>query len=139
MSRLLTTAMAIAATTAALSFPTSATAAPNGAPANLASEYELPLSPASQQGAIRSARDYLEMSGFSRTGLIKQLQYEGFSTEDAIYAVDSITVDWNNEAAESAQDYVDMSGFSRSGLINQLMYEGFTPAQAQYGASAVGF
>ncbi|OBA78917.1 hypothetical protein A5633_17565 [Mycolicibacterium elephantis] len=78
------------------------------------------------------------MSGFSRQGLIRQLKYEGFSTEDATYAVDHITVDWFEQAARSAKDYMEMSGFSRQGLIEQLEYEGYTPAQAVYGAAAVG-
>ncbi|WP_235009781.1 Ltp family lipoprotein [Mycobacterium sp. 3519A] len=99
---------------------------------------ELPLSPASQQNAVRSAEDYLETSSFSRQGLIEQLEYEGFSTEDATFAVDHITVDWNEQAAKSAKDYLEMSGFSRSGLIDQLEYEGFTPAQAAYGVTAAG-
>lgn len=97
-----------------------------------------PLSPVSQQSAVRAALDYLEMSGFSRSGLIEQLEYEGFSTEDATFAVDNITVDWNVQAARSAAAYLEMSGFSRSGLVDQLLYEGFTPAQAQYGVAAVG-
>ncbi|WP_202409606.1 Ltp family lipoprotein [Halobacillus litoralis] len=33
------------------------------------------------------AQDYLDYSSFSRSGLIDQLIYEGFSTEDATYAV----------------------------------------------------
>lgn len=99
---------------------------------------DIALSPASQQNAVRSAEDYLDMSGFSRHGLIEQLEYEGFSTEDASFAVDHITVDWNVQAARSAKDYLDMSGFSHSGLVDQLVYEGFTPAQAEYGVAAAG-
>jgi hypothetical protein len=78
------------------------------------------------------------MSGYSRQGLIEQLEYEGFSTEDATYAVDHITVDWYEQAARTAKDYLDMSGYSRQGLIEQLEYEGYTPAQAEYGVAAVG-
>jgi hypothetical protein len=78
------------------------------------------------------------MSGFSRSGLIDQLEYEGYSTEDATAAVDSLGTDYNSEAAESAQQYLDMTGFSRSGLIDQLEYEGFTSEQAEYGVSQAG-
>lgn len=99
---------------------------------------DFPLSPASQQNAVRTAQDYLDMSGYSRNGLIDQLEYEGYSTADASYAVDSISVNWYVQAARTAKDYVDMSGYSRSGLIDQLVYEGYTPAEAAYGASAVG-
>ncbi|MYL37347.1 Ltp family lipoprotein [Halobacillus litoralis] len=36
------------------------------------------------------AQDYLDSSSFSRSGLIDQLTYEGFSTEDAVYAVNQV-------------------------------------------------
>lgn len=89
---------------------------------------------ASQRNAVKSAESYLEYSGFSRQGLIEQLEYEEFSTADATYAVDHVTVDWNAEAVESATSYLEYSAFSKPGLVGQLEYEGFTPAQAQYGA-----
>lgn len=92
----------------------------------------------SQQNAVRSAGDYLEYTAFSRTGLIDQLKYEGFSNEDAVWGVDGVTVDWNEQAAKSAKDYLEYTSFSRSGLVEQLVYEGFTPAQAEYGVSKTG-
>ncbi|OBB19761.1 hypothetical protein A5761_00655 [Mycolicibacterium setense] len=101
----------------------------------------VPLEPAStvsQRNAVRAAKDYLDYSAFSRQGLIEQLEYEDFSTADATFAVDSITVDWNEQAAKAAKAYLDYSAFSRGGLIEQLEYEGFTPAQAVYGATAAG-
>ncbi|WP_075910303.1 Ltp family lipoprotein [Mycobacterium syngnathidarum] len=97
-----------------------------------------PVSSVSQRKPVRSAKQYLDYSAFSRQRLIKQLEYEGFSTADATFAVDSIAVDWNAQAAKAAKAYLDYSGFSRSGLINQLEYEGYTPAQAAYGATAAG-
>lgn len=91
-----------------------------------------------QQNALRSAEDYLDFTAFSRSGLITQLEFEGFSTEDATWAVDRVTVDWNEQAAQSAKDYLDFTSFSRSGLIDQLIFEGFTPEQAEYGVSQTG-
>lgn len=92
-----------------------------------------------QQNALDKAHDYLEYSPFSYTGLIGQLEYEGYSTEDATFAADNCGADWNEQAAKKAQDYLDYSAFSRDGLIDQLEYEGFTPEQAEYGVSAVGY
>ena len=89
---------------------------------------------AGQENAIESAESYLEYSSFSRQGLIEQLEYEEFSTADATFAVDHVTVDWNAEPVESAESYLEYSSFSKSGLIDQLEYEGFSSAQAQYGA-----
>jgi colicin import membrane protein len=91
-----------------------------------------------QQNAQRSARDYLNYTAFSRTGLIGQLEYEGYSTADATWAVDRVTVDWNEQAAKSAKAYLAYTSFSRSGLIGQLLYEGFTQSQAEYGVSTTG-
>lgn len=92
----------------------------------------------SQKNAVRKAKSYLEMSAFSRSGLIKQLEFEKFSTEDAVYAVDKIGADWNKQAERKAKSYLEMSGFSRDSLIKQLEFEGFTSAQAIYGVDAIG-
>lgn len=92
----------------------------------------------SQQNALRAAGDYLDFTAFSRPGLIKQLEYEKYSAEDATWAVDRVTVDWNEQAAKSAKSYLEFTSFSRSGLVDQLLYEGFTPEQAEYGASTTG-
>ncbi|OIP73624.1 MAG: hypothetical protein AUK08_03580 [Candidatus Pacebacteria bacterium CG2_30_36_39] len=92
----------------------------------------------SQKNAVRKAKSYLSISGYSRSGLIKQLEFEKFSTEDATYAVDAVGADWNEQASKKAKSYLDISGYSRESLINQLEFEGFTTEQASYGADAVG-
>ncbi|MDT5398250.1 MAG: hypothetical protein QOH27_6464 [Mycobacterium sp.] len=99
---------------------------------------EAQASPASQANAVRAAQDYLDMQGFSRSGLIKQLEYESYSEEDAEAAVDSVGADWNANAVKSAKDYIDMQGFSHAGLVKQLEYEGYTPSQAEYGVEGAG-
>ncbi len=94
----------------------------------------------SQQNAARSARQYLDVLGFSRDRLVNQLvQFDRYSEADAAAAVDSLTVDWNEQAARSARQYLDVMGFSRDRLVNQLVqFDKYTPEQAEYGASAVG-
>ena len=71
---------------------------------------------------------------FSYSGLIEQLEYEGYSTEEATYAVDNCGADWKEQAAKKAEEYLNSMSFSKSGLIEQLEYEGFTHDQAAYGA-----
>ena len=100
---------------------------------------EGPVETLSQSNAVSTAQDYIDYSNFSRSGLIDQLKYEGYSTSDATYAVDKIVVDWNEQAAKTAQDYLDSSSFSASGLYDQLIYEGFTSSQANYGLNEVGY
>jgi Host cell surface-exposed lipoprotein len=98
-----------------------------------------------QENAIRSAQQYLALgSGFSRAGLIEQLTSQagsGFPMAQAVFAVNHIKVDWNQQAVLAAKGYLKISGFSRSGLIEQLTSQAgsqFTPAQAAYAANKVG-
>jgi hypothetical protein len=65
-----------------------------------------------QKNARESAEGYLQTGAFSRTGLIKQLssQYgEGFSKADAIYAVDHVDVNWNEQAVKASKAYLDVA------------------------------
>ena len=84
----------------------------------------------SRANAVRMAKNYLRYQAFSRTGLIKQLKYEGFSTSDATYGVSRSGANWYAQAAKKAKQYLKYQAFSRTGLIEQLEYEGFTPSQA---------
>jgi len=93
---------------------------------------------AGQRNAAKKALSYLKFSAFSHDGLVKQLEFEKFSHEDAVYGADQTGADWNEQAAKKAQSYLDISAFSRDGLIKQLEFEKFTPEQAAYGATAVG-
>lgn len=97
------------------------------------------LTPA-QENAIESAESYLELSGFSRQGLIDQLtsEYgEGFKKKDAVFAVNYLKPNWKKEAVESAESYLETGSFSLDGLIEQLESDygdQYTHAQAVYGA-----
>ena len=92
----------------------------------------------SQRNALRSAQSYLDYSAFSYSGLIKQLEYEKYSHEDAVFAADNCGADWNEQAVKSAKSYLEYSAFSHDGLVSQLEYEGFTHEQAEYGATQNG-
>jgi hypothetical protein len=91
-----------------------------------------------QSNALGSAREYLEFKAFSYSGLIGQLEYEGYSTEEATFAADNCGADWSEQAAKSAIDYLEFSSFSYTGLIAQLEYEGYTTAEATHGADNCG-
>ena len=92
-----------------------------------------------QTNALKKANEYLKVMAFSRSGLIKQLEYEGFSNSDAEYAAANCGANWNEQAAKKVKEYLNVMSFSREGLIKQLLYEGFTQAQAEYGVNAVGY
>ncbi|MBF7997508.1 Ltp family lipoprotein [Rahnella laticis] len=70
----------------------------------------------SQNNAVRSAEQYLSMAGFSRSGLIDQLSSDagdGYEISDATVAVDSLNIDWNQEAVKSAKQYLSIVRESR--------------------------
>ena len=130
-------------TPSAEALPASAAPAPS-----LASEVPIEEAPAeepaapeetvSQANAREKAKSYLDFQAFSRKGLNEQLQFEGFSKDDAAYGVDALNVDWDQQAALKAKSYLDFQAFSRKGLIEQLKFEGFTTEQATYGVNANG-
>jgi len=97
-----------------------------------------------QKNAVRSAKQYLSMQGFSRDGLIHQLSSDagdGYSIADATEAVDSLNIDWNQQAVKSAKQYLSIMGFSCKGLIKQLSSSAgdrYTMSQATYGARQAG-
>ena len=97
-----------------------------------------------QKNAVRSAKQYLEIEGFSRAGLIEQLSSDagdGYNVTDATIAVDSLNIDWNEQAVRSAKQYLEIEGFSCQGLIEQLSSSAgdkYTVDQATYGAQQAG-
>lgn len=93
----------------------------------------------SQQNALKTADMYIETLPFSQSGLIEQLEYEGYSAEDSAWAASMCGADWNEEAAQCAENYLNTMTFSRDGLKNQLLYEGFTEEQAEFGLTSVGY
>ena len=92
----------------------------------------------SQANAKRGAETYLDSMGFSRKGLIKQLEFEGYSKEDATYGVDSLNADWKEQAVRVGKQYLDSMAFSRKSLITQLEFDGFSKEEAEYGATQNG-
>ncbi len=91
-----------------------------------------------KEGALNKANSYLSHSAFSYTGLIEQLEYEGFSESEAKYGADNCGADWKQQALKKAKSYLSHSAFSYSGLKEQLEYEGFTTEEAKYGVDNCG-
>ena len=90
-----------------------------------------------QSNARKKAASYLSYSSFSRSGLIKQLEFEGFSNVDATYGADAQNASWTKQAEKKAASYLSYTALSRSGLIKQLEFEGFSNTEATFGADAL--
>ena len=83
--------------------------------------------------ALASAKNYLRVIAFSRKGLIEQLEFEGYTTEEATYAVNNCGANWKEQAVKSAKNYLEIMPFSKQELIEQLEFEGYTTEEATYG------
>lgn len=91
-----------------------------------------------KEQAVKSAKSYIAIMPFSYEGLVKQLEYDGYTNENAKYGATNCGADWYEQACISAQDYLDIMSFSRSGLIEQLEYDGYTHSQAVHGVDSTG-
>lgn len=91
---------------------------------------------ATQRSAINAAQKYVNESGTSKLQTQDLLhRVERYKLEDAKFAVNHISVDWNAQAVRAAKEQMDLSPeMTRDGLIVQL-HSGnlFTMEQATYG------
>lgn len=92
----------------------------------------------SQKNAVAKAESYLDLTAFSKSGLVKQLEFEGFNNSNATYAVNKIVVDWKEQAVKKGNSYLEFTSFSRDGLIKQLEFDGFTKDEATYAVDQIG-
>lgn len=97
-----------------------------------------PKSSLRESNAQQLAKDYLKSSAFSYEGMIDQLEFEGYTHDEAVYGAENCGADWNDQALKSALEYLNSSPFSYNGLIKQLEYSKFTHDQAVYGANYCG-
>lgn len=68
-------------------------------------EPKKPEMPLGHQMALKQAESYIKYSSFSKKGLYNQLTYEGegYSDEEAQYAVENVEADWKAEALEAGK------------------------------------
>lgn len=91
-----------------------------------------------QKNALKKAESYSKMMHMSKSGIYKQLtsEYgEGFTAEEAQYAIDNIQADWKANALAKAKSYQTTMSMSKSAIYKQLTSEygeGFTAEEAQY-------
>lgn len=88
--------------------------------------------------ALKKAESYSNNLYMSKKGIYKQLtsEYgEGFSKEEAQYAIDNMTADWKANALEKAKSYQENLNMSKKAIYKQLISEygeQFTNEEAQY-------
>ena len=84
---------------------------------------------------VKKASWYVENTSSSRMEIIAILRKMEYSMEDCLAAIDSLNVNWNNQAKKAADNYLKITKFNKDELISQLQFDGFTLEEAQFGAS----
>ena len=77
---------------------TGATENTTEAPKNATEAPALGGVPANANEAIDLAKYYIKTYAFARASLIKQLEYDGYAHDTAVYAADNCGADWNEQA-----------------------------------------
>lgn len=90
-----------------------------------------------EKNALASAINYLDFMSFSKKGLRKQLNFEGYSENEIQYALDHCKADWNEQAVKSARSYLSTMSFSRKELAAQLEFDGYTSSEINYALNKV--
>lgn len=91
-----------------------------------------------QKNALKKAESYSSNLHMSKAGIYKQLTSsygEGFTEEEAQYAIDNIKADWKANALAKAKQYQTNMNMSKSKIYDQLISpygEEFTKEEAQY-------
>ena len=82
---------------------------------------------------------FRKISSFFRRILAALLEESGYSSEEALYAVENCGADWNEEAFKTAKELLSFSSFSKEALVFQLEIKGFTHEEALFGAEKNGY
>ena len=91
-----------------------------------------------QLQAIQTAKDYLDTMYLSQTELLQMLSVENIDSEDAKFALEYLSIDWNQEARKKAKEYCKHKiGFSKEKLKAQLLFDHFTEKEADFAVSHI--
>ncbi|MEB6087317.1 Ltp family lipoprotein [Enterococcus casseliflavus] len=91
-----------------------------------------------QRRAIARAESFTNLMAFSRARLIQQLEFEGFTHNDAQWAVDQLTIDWNEQALKKANSYHSLMSLPPDNIRRLLAFEDFSEEQIDYAMTNIG-
>ena len=91
------------------------------------------------QEAMKTAKTYLGYIDYSYSGLVNQLELEGYSNTDAVKAVEMLGIDWNEQALKCANAYIVKSKMTKKEVKKQMKADGFTDSQIEYAIENADF
>jgi hypothetical protein len=92
-----------------------------------------------QKNALKQAKSYLNLMGFSASDLREQLAYHQYTDDEIEYAMANCGGNWKEEYYEKAASYLELMSFSRNDLIDQLRYHNFTDDEITYALEKLNY
>lgn len=89
--------------------------------------------------AVELAKEYYNNCVLSYPQLIYDIEGEGYTHEEAVYAADNCGADWFAKAKEYAEGFIELGTTTHDDLVELLEHVGFTHEEAVYGAEANGY
>lgn len=92
-----------------------------------------------QENALARAKTYVSVMGISKKELVRQLELEGYSAEDASFAAINCGANYEFEALEKAESLLSIVELSKKGLAEQLEIEGFEKNEINFALDAIKY
>lgn len=92
-----------------------------------------------QKNALKQAKSYINLMGFSASDLREQLAYHQYKEDEIEYAMTNCGANWKEECFEKASSYLETMSFSRNDLIDQLRYHNFTDDEITYALEKLNY
>lgn len=84
-----------------------------------------------------AAKDYLEFAPLSRMKLYEILNSEEHPTTHVEIVVNTVQVDWNQNALNKAYNLLQVQGFSKREMMDQLAFEGYSTESIRYAVKKI--
>lgn len=81
----------------------------------------------------------LAKNSTSKSNLKEKLEAESYTPNEITYAMETIMIDWNEQAARLAKKYLKQKGYSKEGLADRLKLDGFSEEEINYALVDVGY
>ena len=93
--------------------------------------------PEPTEDPVSCIEGYLQIKPWSYKELLEQLIYEGYSSYEAIEAIDSCDISWDEQAAITAKQYMDANNGTKEECKDYLLSRDFSELQADYGVKSL--
>lgn len=91
------------------------------------------------KNAYNTAKKRVDNDAMSRSAVYKDLINNGYSDEEALYAVDECGIDWNDSCYRYGKFRLKYNNFSKKQLETDLQGKGFEQSEIEYALDKLGY